>query len=185
MWFKRKDKVTHWWRWVTHISVRWLTPCDRICQVCQLFHWPSGLLSWNQNLLLAAKHSSNGNCEEVSLLNEWILYVVRSLVLSSTVLGAQRQAKWRPLICIAVYSTRLWGTWQGITQFYLPPTRLPTNGMSLACLYCPGTHKAASHLVWQPFPVWLRLGGWVGLGLWFLTSYVRCCMVSWWRCWQK
>jgi len=35
---------------------------------------------------------SNGN-SEVSLLNEWILYVVRSLVLSSTVLGAQRQAK--------------------------------------------------------------------------------------------
>jgi len=58
---------------------------------------------------------------------------------------------------------------EGITQFYLPPTRICTSGMNHTCLYSPATehHRplADSH-----FTVSRRVEGWVNLGGWLYTD---------------
>jgi len=51
---------------------------------------------------------------------------------------------------------------KGITQLYLPPTRLSMNGMSHSA-FTPN-HKASLHFGWYSFPVPQRVGGWVSLG---------------------
>jgi len=58
---------------------------------------------------------------------------------------------------------------EGITQFYLPPTRICTSGMNHTCLYSP----AAEHhrpLADTHFTVSRRVEGWVNLGGWLYTE---------------
>jgi len=50
-----------------------------------------------------------------------------------------------------------------ITRFYLPPTRLSTNGMSHASVFS-SNRRASQHFGRYSFPVPRRVGGWVGLG---------------------
>jgi len=63
---------------------------------------------------------------------------------------------------------------RGITQFYLPPTRLSMNGMSHPAFtpFC----RASPHFGQYSFPIPPRVAGWVGLGgwlhsLWLKTTY--------------
>jgi len=58
---------------------------------------------------------------------------------------------------------------QGITEFYLTPTRASTSGMNLPLL---PSRRASPHLGRYSFPVPLRAGGWVGLGGWLHTKVV-------------
>jgi len=53
---------------------------------------------------------------------------------------------------------------KGITQLYLPPTRLSMNGMRHPA-FTP-SHSASPHSGRYSFPIPHRVGGWVGLGGW-------------------
>jgi len=57
---------------------------------------------------------------------------------------------------------------KGITQFYLPPTRLSTNVMSHPAV----TPQPQSITSWYSFVIPLRVGGWVGLGGWLHIEVV-------------
>jgi len=60
---------------------------------------------------------------------------------------------------------------QGITQCYLPPTRLSITGMNYTCLCSPA---ASPHFGGYSFPVPLRVGGWVvcNVGVLWLNRYM-------------
>jgi len=57
-----------------------------------------------------------------------------------------------------------------VTQSYMPPTRLSTNGMRHPTVL--PSRIAAPHFDQYSFPVPLRVGGWVGLGSWLRTEMV-------------
>jgi len=59
---------------------------------------------------------------------------------------------------------------KGITQFYLPPTRLSRNGMNHPA-FTPSL-RVSRQLVRYSLPVPQRVGGWVGLSSWLHTEVV-------------
>jgi len=61
---------------------------------------------------------------------------------------------------------------KGITQFYLPPTRLSVDGMSHPA-FTPSC-RASPHFDRYSFPVPQRIGGWISLGG-LLHTEVVCC----------
>jgi len=60
---------------------------------------------------------------------------------------------------------------KGITQFYLPPTRLSTNGTSHPT-FTP-SRTSSPHFGRYSFPYPQKAGGWIGLSGWLHTEVVR------------
>jgi len=68
-------------------------------------------------------------------------------------------------------NAQAWHVLMRITQFYLPPTRLSTSGMSHTCLYPPAAQRHRT-LADTHFPSHWGVEGWDGLSGWLQTQVV-------------